>query len=458
MSIVNKIYLGIDWGTHSSKWAALIDAKDGKKITKSNLIRSDLLFHDSKITINPSDNYYPEMERTISLKRLMINDPFGAFWESGKEERQDIGMPLGMGVVFSICSLFSDFLRFVERENMVIDSNTYIELGFSFPNWLRDKDKKSRAAVNNYHQAIYISCFIFKSYKDKLPLPNKSYSVIRWKELVKESREVISIPQDKEIKIANMTTLEYNLGAERNNFKWRYLVESCAAGLPYLRNIALESPPGVPGLGKLLVVDVGAGSTDIGYMLRTLTREKKTENLFYFSPAPTLDIAGNDLTEKIKDYFDSTGRSITFAEAEAYKITNSTEWKDKSFASIWRQTIRNSIKEYIKVIPDYRWLAIDVPLQIIITGGSGLVQGLSEEIKTGVSEGLIQRGFNHKIGDNVNLIEKVLTSWQFRTKEDYARRAVAIGSADKNKPALKYLDKMDPPTGKMIYIPAVKYK
>jgi len=41
-------------------------------------------------------------------------------------------------------------------------------------------------------------------------------------------------------------------------------MESGAAGLPYLRAMNVELVPGCPGLAKLLVIDVGAGSTDVG--------------------------------------------------------------------------------------------------------------------------------------------------------------------------------------------------
>lgn len=223
------------------------------------------------------------------------------------------------------------------------------------------------------------------------------------------------------------------------------MVESCAAGLPYLRSIKLDSPPGVPGLGKLLVIDVGAGSTDIGYMLRTINRETRKENLFYSSPAPTLNVAGNILTEEIKDFHYSIGKPITPIEAESFKITKTQEWIDKPFVDIWRKNISRHVKEYVINIPDKHWLDMDVTLQVIITGGSGFIEGLSEEIKKSIIEALVYRGLVNTISENIKLIDEGLLAWQFSTKEQYARMAVAIGSADKNKPSLKYLPKMDPP-------------
>lgn len=213
--------------------------------------------------------------------------------------------------------------------------------------------------------------------------------------------------------------------------------------MPYLRHIELQSPLGLQGLGKLLVVDVGAGSTDIGYMLRTINLKKK-ENLFYFTPAETLRVAGDELTGKIRDYHLTGGKNITFQEAEAFKITKIDDWIDKPFVNNWRNTISEYVKQYIVVVPDERWLQADVPLQIIITGGSGFVPGLTDEIKLKVSEGLRSKGLNYKIADNIRLFNVLVPNWQFSTREDYARMAVAIGSSDRDKPSLKYLPKMDP--------------
>ena len=461
MKVVKQIYLGIDWGTHSSKWASDIITENTGNINGSGLIKSDILYHSGEVTINPSDNLFPDIERVHSLKKKIISDPFGAFWEY--DQRDDIGMSLGKVMVFSICSLLGDFLAYLKKEQLSLDSTTEIEIGFSFPNWMKDKDRESRIAVNHYHEAIVVSCYLFQLFKDELPIPGKPYPSSKWKELVDSSKSNINIPHGDEIKISEMTIRKYELrefiaGYYYDNCKWRYLVESCAAGLPYLRNIELKEPPGLTGLGKLLVIDIGAGSTDIGYMLRTISIKDGTENLFYFSPAPTLPVAGDDLTKEIKDLHDSTGNTITFVEAEAFKITRPEEWLNKPFADIWRKNIGRHVKEYIKNIQDRRWLDMKVTLEIIITGGSGIVEGLSREIEAGVTEGLKERGLNESISRQIETIDKVLSGWSFRNIEEYARRAVAIGCSDSDKPSLKYKNKMDPPTPSSTYVPITRYR
>jgi len=268
--------------------------------------------------------------------------------------------------------------------------------------------------------------------------------------LIDGVKKNIVFPTNSIIGIRDMTKIVYhpnNFYAGNNaTFAWRYLVESCAAGLPYLRNIKLETPPGNPGLGKLLVIDIGAGSTDIGYMLRTISRKDSGENLFYFPPAATLTVAGNALTDEIKNFHDSTGKSITVGEAENYKITATHEWINKPFAERWKKEICEHVEEYITNSPDKRWLDIEVPLQLIITGGSAIIDGLSTELRKSVCDGLTRRGLNRVVAENVKTINENLFAGMFPIQQDYARMAVAIGSADRDKPSLKYLPKMDPPT------------
>lgn len=354
---------------------------------------------------------------------------------------------MGAGVVFSICTLFRDFLSKLSERELIANKSTEIEVGFSFPNWLKENDFNAKTAANNYHQAIVISCCLFKIY---LPNPGKQYSVRIWEELISKIREDIVFPSDNRISIADMTTTKYgpqdfNSGEDDNNLRWQYLVESCAAGLPYLRNIELETPPGLPGLGKLLVIDIGAGSTDIGYMLRTIRPNDRGENLFYFPPAVTLPVAGDVLTEFIRGSHDSMGKNITFKEAENFKITMSPEWINKPFAERWKKEICEHIEEYIKNSPDKRWLDVNVPLQVIITGGSARIEGLSTELKKAVIKGLTKRGLPHAVAENIEIISDNIFAGDFHIQDDYARMAVAIGSADKDKPSLKYRPQMDPP-------------
>jgi len=436
-----KVCLGIDWGTHSSKWSCHIDNVDEGlvgKIHHSTLVRigDDLIF-------SPGENVSETHERIDSLKRIIINDPLGqSFWDA---DRLDTGTSLGEAVSFSICSLLCDaVIELRDKQNICFPTDTEMEIGFSLPNWLRDQDKKSEVALDHFRHAVYASCFIFKEHSSsELPVPGKAYSIEVWKRIVNEALK--GCKNSDQIEGIDKHIQELH---RIDNLKWRYLVESCAAGLPYLRSISLEeeAPSGLPGLGKLFVVDVGAGSTDVGYMLRTLNRQG-SEQLHYFPPAATFEIAGNQLTDKVREYYEQQGTRMTWQDAENRKLSESG-WHDLEFAKNWRDQICRHIRVYVKGIPDYRWLPMEVPLQVVVTGGSGAVPGLKEEIKEALCAGLKERDISQRTINNTRLINERLSYWTFEHEAEYARRAVSIGASDPNKPELKYLAKMD----KMIHI------
>jgi hypothetical protein len=437
--ITTRLWIGIDWGTHSSKWVC---HRDNSENPAAGEIHNSTLVRINEQLLFPRGQDIPEGdERIESLKGIIIKDPFGPFWDA---DRMDSHSSLGEAVSFSFCCLLTDVSRFL-KEGHGIDTEAVAakEIGFSLPNWLRGNDKKSKTALLHFHQAVNISCWAFDSIKHiDLPCPGMPFPIERWKRIVSDGRRACRC-ETEDISVDTLTQDSYGV----DKLRWSYLVESCAAGLPYLRSIITtiekEAPAGLAGLGKLLVVDVGAGSTDIGYMLRTISREGR-ENLFYFPPAATFEIAGNDLTERLRSYYEQRGEPITLSEAEARKL-GEVDWYKFEFASDWRLRIRRRTKEYVSVITDARWLPAEVPLQIVVTGGSGLVKGLKDEIKAGVMEGLEARGIHHQTIDKTRLIDERLSGWRFEAEAEYARRAVSIGAADLDKPALKYCARLDKP-------------
>lgn len=441
VGLVTKVWAGIDWGTHSSKWVCHVEGSDSTgsaKIHSSALLRTE-----AALMLSASDEPPRGGELIESLKGKIMSDPLGqSFWDA---DRADTRCSLGEAVTFSLCSLLGAINSQLQRERgFNLGQNTRVCLGFSMPNWLRDRDNSSQAALTHFHQATRTTCHILSSGGTAgLPVPGTAYPISRWKDVVERSRH--DCPVDgTSISVETMTQEVHELGF----VAWSYLVESCAAGLPYLRSITPliedNSPPGVPGLGKLLVVDVGAGSTDVGYMLRTLNRQEQSENLFYFPPAGTFPVAGNDLTERVYQYLLQQGRAVTKEEAEAFKLSEGS-WHELEFANDWRQRIGRHVKEYVRGIPDQRWLPLKVPLHVIVTGGSGVVPGLKTEIREAVYKGLVERDVTDPVATGTQIIGEAIPGWTFGRQAEYARMAVAIGASDNDKPSLRYCPKLDPP-------------
>lgn len=232
---------------------------------------------------------------------------------------------------------------------------------------------------------------------------------------------------------------------QNGRLRWGFITESGAAGLPYLRAMKVEDVPGAHGLAKLLVVDVGAGSTDIGYMLRVRHRETKKDGLYYFAPAPSLAVAGNVLTRELLSFYRAKNQRMTELEAELRKMQK-TDWQQLAFVKTWISGIAQHVREYVEGIPDERWLPLPVTLNVVVTGGSGLVPGLKTAINDAVQAGLKSRNIDAATLRKIQTPGEHLPKLRFDTEAEYARRAVCLGASDADRPSCKFMASMDAPS------------
>jgi hypothetical protein len=436
---MSKLYLGVDWGTHSSKWSCSIG--DREYLKRMPTFYSELLHENGELTFAPSEERWAKIEDSLrrSLKGVLILDPLGAsFWDS---VRMDTGTSLGEAVAFSLCCLLADAKRHITAHTDVKEFAD-VELGFSFPNWVVEQGRFAKAASKQFREAVAVAVELMSRLGgDDLPRPDLPFKISKWRAHVKEA--LSAIPGDEsELTLENIT--RRCLHSRNDSIQYRFLMESGAAGLPYLRALRLEGHPGLAGLSKLLVVDVGAGSTDIGYMLRVQHIQTAKENLYFFPPAPSSNVAGNELTNDIIQYHRAKGEPMTWARAEAQKL-RTTEWTNLPFVETWKKRIHDHVREYVRGIPDFRWLPLPVPLNVVLTGGSGLVSGLGSAVKEAVLSALEVRQVPIATLQKVEVRNGHVPRLDLGAESEYARRAVCLGAADREKPGFRYMEKMDAP-------------
>jgi hypothetical protein len=430
-----KLQLGIDWGTHSSKWACSSGSSRSFMPTMP-LYNSDLMCEEDSITFSPHDDAGDERSIRRGVKGLLINDPRGTpFWDV---DREDTGTSLGEAVAFSMCCLLNDAISSIPTS--LHRSNPNLEIVFSFPNWLVDQSRDSKAATQRFCDAVSVALHIVAVTNSKdLPSPHKKFSIRSWKALVNGARATPSPSSQDELNIENVTRVLFRLPDKP--IAWGFLTESGAAGLPYLRAMKIHSVPGAPGLAKLLVIDVGAGSTDVGYMLRVRHRETGKEKLYFFPPASSFPVAGNQLTREIMNHFRARSEPLTIREAEARKLQR-TNWHSLPFANAWKEKIVEHVHEYVEGVKDEIWMPLPIPLNIVLTGGSGLVPGLKEAVQEAVLQAFQARGFTRDTIAQVKLQGAHLPDLSFKAEAEYARRAVCLGATDKDRPGCTYLQSM----------------
>jgi len=427
-------FLGVDWGTHSSKWACYLP--DGRTyLRRLPLYSSDITCKGGLLLFG--QEAVSDDEGVRGLKGVLINDPLGgSFWAT---ERLDTGTSLGEVVSFSLCCLLADALSQIGDQR---GPDCAVDIGFSFPNWLVDKGKKAELAGKNFREAAAVAVHIAaKMNLGKLPRPGAPFSIKAWRALVSAALEHGAC-ETEAFDIG--TIMQISFTSPDGRLRWGFVTESGAAGLPYLRAMRVESVPGAPGLAKLLVVDVGAGSTDIGYMLRVRHRETGKEKLYYFTPASSFAVAGNELTRELMNHYRAMNQPITQTEAEARKLQQ-TGWHKLAFVDTWRARIAQHAGEYVRGVPDHRWLPLPVTLNVVVTGGSGLVPGLKDSIRSAVVDALSARSVESKTLEKISTPGEHLPNLRFRTEAEYARRAVCLGASDADRPGCAHIRQMDAP-------------
>jgi hypothetical protein len=179
-------------------------------------------------------------------------------------------------------------------------------------------------------------------------------------------------------------------------------------------------------------------------MIKTSNINTGQPSFYHLRPASTFQVAGNQLTEDLRRHFRSQNRSITYAEAEAQKVSG-TAWSELPFAKAWIAQVCGHVADYAHGIPDLRWLPLPKPLSIVVTGGSGLVHGLKEALKEAMQGALRSRRFDERTCEAVNVVDRYEPRYSFSTEAEIARRAVCFGAADSDKPGFRYVADFGPP-------------
>jgi len=437
----SQALIGVDWGTHSSKWTWTLLDSDSRRQPFGQffkILRSDVRVDEPSERVFLSvDNPPTGSIHEFSLKGTLIRDPYGPFWE-GRRARSRL--TLGELVSFSLWFLVSEAYQNL-KATLDIEPDL-LEVRFSLPNWVSIEG--AAAARSNYAQAARVACRIFDGDREawaRDSQPPRS----AWHASVQEALKDLEISDESQMTadtkdFATLLKQSFEVSPEMT---FRFVAESSAAGLTGLRDVEGELE-GRRFLRKLLVIDIGAGSTDIGYVLRTIPQGPATANeaLIQLPPANTCRVAGEELSRAIVEIYRVRGTKISGDEAETLKITgDQSEWVNQPSVSAWRETIAEHVRSYVEDISDRRWLPEQPGLQVLLTGGSAVVPGLGEKILDVVKSALTQRGFDDSV---VRLTALMTLSLRGSAAADANRLAVALGAASEEFPSLNYYPELDP--------------
>lgn len=426
-------FLGIDWGTHSSKW--VYQTRSGSPII-GEIWDSGVSKIDDCLAWFRLDERVGDANREIGLKRKLIQDPDQSFWEG---TRPKIGVTLGESTVFSILALLHDAECVVSRRGQSLRS-TELTVRFSHPNWI---EESNIAALRCFRDAAVLALKIFL---DSAPETGDGlrFPIARLRSAVEHERKQSPSLAEFPKKYVH-SQFERCLKGKLRSAEWELIFESCAAGFPYLiegeRDIFEDEITKLNvnrRIRKILVVDVGAGSTDVGYLVRTVrppdARKVMRPLLIWLPAANALEIAGRWLTDKILADLKHQGRPVTLFEAEQLKIHQGS-WVDKPYVKEWYGLISDHVGDYAWSIRDEVCLPRQPALEVVITGGSSAVEPMRSAVTQRVTQFLRNRGIATGVH---SLHSAALRSIAPGYREvQIAQLAVALGASDPNLSQLK---------------------
>lgn len=427
-------FLGIDWGTHSSKWCYQ-DASG--QVVVGGMWDSHVWRLEDQLAMFTMDRRFEGPQGEEALKRKLIQDPDQPFWGG---ERPKLRATLGEGVVFSLLVLLLDARRVLSAKGIQLSDRLTVR--FSHPNWI---ESASINALRCYRDAAVVALGGLRgSLQAIFEDDGCKASIEGLREFVNSQQGIVSsLPSfPKEYDHSSYVGC---LTGTRDDCAWEFVFESCAAGFPYLLEEEpeeYERPESASQLSvrKLLVVDIGAGSTDAGYMLRTVQVRSGRPLLVWLPPSAALDRAGRWLTERILADWAQSGRRATFAEAELYKTGGGSEWQAKPFVGEWCQAISAHVGHYAAGIPDSDRLPVSPPLELVATGGSTAVEPVKASLRVAVAGALKSRGFSPGLCEKTRLVDvttSVLAGRGYRPVQ-VAQLAVALGASSPRLTELKY--------------------
>jgi len=439
---IRRLWVGVDWGTHSSKWWYTAEIASGKQIQPKALpsvVDSTIYRSGDDLQVGRERARIKRDLADARLKRLLLKDPQGAsYWDA---IRDGIGISLGEAALLTRGYLLGDVASHVAAENLELAPSTEVHARFSLPNWI-DSDSEHVAARKRMYQTTVICAGLIRLLGwEHLPAIGTKVNLSEWRDVVGRVRSMPDVQQ-----ILGRSPNDFAEMVEGTNsiggISWRLVAESSAAGYVPLCQLLRDVPRSSKTQKhwvKLLVVDVGAGYTDTGYLVSSRKVGDSELLMNYLPPARTLDYAGEQLTEMLRDfYLREHNRDLSVEEAETMKLTAPDKWNGQQFVRDWRERIAKSVADYIFHVPDEARLgepAID-GLKIVLTGGSGLVPALDDAVKAAVIDSLGRRGVPGNVASRTEIVK--IRPRIASDPIDAARRAVSTGSAQSDFAALAY--------------------
>ena len=287
----------------------------------------------------------------------------------GDGERPKLGATLSEATVFSLYVLMIDALQTAKRHAYPMPGIGDLEVRVTHPNWM---SSDSMVALGYLRDAAVIAAmrvFDWPEYASDDSGSARCRLIAALDQTSQAGSGDVAI-RSQLVRVRHVCGLVEGRHSD-DHLATRVRILCCWFLIPREREPATFDPddPELPARPrKLLVVDIGAGSTDSGYMLRTDTSRARSLNWLWLPAAVALPRAGRWLTDRIRQDWLQQGRPGTEAEAEDYKTGGTEDWYTRHYVKAWCESIAEHVGDYIEHVPDSTRLPRNPPLEIVVTG------------------------------------------------------------------------------------------
>lgn len=190
--MVKKLWVGIDWGTHSSKWWYTAEDTSENVFEPRNVdavIDSTLHRHGQNLLLVREKTLTTRDLSIPRLKRCLIEYPLGPnFWEAIWED--STGVSLGEASALSLAVILRDVFDSVQANGLeVVPGQTEIRICFSLPNWVGQETGELKARCQMFQACAAVVALLQDGGLETLPKVGMEVPIKGWHEGICRARK-----------------------------------------------------------------------------------------------------------------------------------------------------------------------------------------------------------------------------------------------------------------------------
>ena len=207
---LSRLWIGVDWGTHSSKWWFTAQDSRGQisDVGRANPVVDSTLHRVGSSLMLAYEGTRLQSDCSVArLKRHLIENPLGPdYWEAAW---RGTGLSLGDAATLCLATLLGDVATRLEEQKLGVDAETRVSVRFSLPNWISNDLGEQVARQNMFQTTAVVMALLASDGWAGLPRVGNRVRAEDWQRKMKQRAKELQFMRDHDIPIPDvrLTTL-----------------------------------------------------------------------------------------------------------------------------------------------------------------------------------------------------------------------------------------------------------